>query len=116
MKFLFSSKTHIIQHLHKIYIYIYIYWQSSAPGDFSTLETSVVLYSLTQATLMTPGKDETRVCGHIHMRFNILIYFNILDTLMTSIGAEPFQSILNLKEFFLLAAARKNETKLKKTE
>ena len=35
---------------------------------------------------------------------------------MTSIGAEPFQSILNLKEFFLLAAARKNETKLKKTE
>ena len=114
MKFLFSSKTHIIQHLHKIYIYIY--WQSSAPGDFSTLETSVVLYSLTQATLMTPGKDETRVCGHIHMRFNIFIYFNILDTLMTSMGAEPFQSILNLKEFFLLAAARKNETKLKKTE
>ena len=31
-------------------------------GALSTLVTSVVLYSLTQATLMTPGKDETRVC------------------------------------------------------
>ena len=27
----------------------------------STLVTSVVLYSLTQATLMSPGQDETRV-------------------------------------------------------
>ena len=40
-----------------------IFWQSSAPGALSTLVTSVVLYSLTRATLMSPGKDETRVCG-----------------------------------------------------
>ena len=31
------------------------FWQSSAPGVLSTLVTSVVLYSLTQATLMSPG-------------------------------------------------------------
>ena len=35
---------------------------------------------------------------------------------MTSLGAETFQSILTLKEFFLLAATRKNEIKLRKTE
>ena len=49
------------------YIYIYIYWQSSAPGALSTLVTSVVLYLLTRATLMSPGKDETRVCGYIYI-------------------------------------------------
>ena len=31
------------------------FWQSSAPGALSTLVTSVVLYSLTRATLMSPG-------------------------------------------------------------
>ena len=40
-----------------------VFWQSSAPGASSTLVTSVVLYSFTRATLMSPGKDETRVCG-----------------------------------------------------
>ena len=33
---------------------------------------------------------------------------------MTSIGAETFSWTLNLKESFLWAATRKNETKLKK--
>ena len=41
------------------------FWQSSAPGALSTLVKSVVLYSLTSATLMSPGKDETRVCGYM---------------------------------------------------
>ena len=31
--------------------------------------TSVALYSLTQATLMSPEKDETRVCGYIRSNF-----------------------------------------------
>ena len=44
-----------------IYIYINIYRQSSVLCALSTLETSVVLYSLTQATLMSPGKSEQRV-------------------------------------------------------
>ena len=35
-----------------IYIYIYIY-------------ICIYIYSLTQATLMSPGKDGTRVCGYI---------------------------------------------------
>ena len=52
-----------------IYIYTYIFWQSSATGALSTLVTSVVLYSLTRATLMNPGKDETPVCGYICSEF-----------------------------------------------
>ena len=34
------------------------FWQSSAPGTLSTLVASVFLYSLTRATLMSPGNDE----------------------------------------------------------
>ena len=34
--------------------------------------TSVVLYLLTRATMMSPGKGETRVCG-----YNIYIYIYI---------------------------------------
>ena len=49
-------------------MYIYL-WQSSAPTALSTLVISVVLYSLTQAALMSPGKDETRVCGYIRSEF-----------------------------------------------
>ena len=41
------------------------FWQSLAPGALSTLVTSVVLYLLTRATLMSPGKDETRVCEYV---------------------------------------------------
>ena len=33
----------------------------------STLVTSVVLYSLTRATLMSPGQDETRVCVCVYI-------------------------------------------------
>ena len=43
------------------------FWLSSAPGVLSTLMTSVVLYALTRATLMSPGKYETRVCGYIYI-------------------------------------------------
>ena len=45
------------------------FWQSSAPGALSTLVTSVVLYSLTQATPMSPGKDETHVREYIRYEF-----------------------------------------------
>ena len=44
------------------------FWQSSAPGALSTLVTSIVLYSLTRATLMSPGKDEARVCVYIALQ------------------------------------------------
>ena len=43
------------------------FWESSAPGALSTLVTSVVPYSLTEATLMSPGKNETRVYGYIYV-------------------------------------------------
>ena len=42
--------------------------------SLSTLVTSVVLYSLTRATLMSPGKDETRVCGYIILYIYHIIY------------------------------------------
>ena len=43
------------------------FWQSSAPGVLSTLVTSVVLYSLTRTTLMSPGQDETRIKNKIYI-------------------------------------------------
>ena len=68
-----------------IYIYIYIYvYDNQVVGiqhvffmckHLSSLVTSVVLYSLNQATLMSPGKDETRVCGYIYIY--IYIYVDI---------------------------------------
>ena len=37
--------------------------------------TSVVLYSLTRATLMSPGKDETRVCiTYVYVRVYTCMY------------------------------------------
>ena len=56
------------------------FWLSSAPGVLSTLVTSVILYSLTRATLMSPGHDETRVCGYIYiyMYMYTFIYTNII--------------------------------------
>ena len=49
------------------------FWQSSAPGFLSTLVTPVVLCSLTRATLMSPGKDEARVCEYEYIY--IYIYY-----------------------------------------
>ena len=53
------------QNIFCLFITPQVFWQSSAPGALSTLVTSVVLYSLTQDTLMSPGKDETCVCGYM---------------------------------------------------
>ena len=47
----------------------------SAPGALSTAVTSVLLYSLTRATLMSPGKDETRVCRYIYLYIYIYILY-----------------------------------------
>ena len=96
----------MVSHIYiYMYIYIYIYilfiehsgehwWQqnifclfnapqafgqSSAPGALNTLATSFVLYSLTQTTLMSPGKDETHVCGYIRSEF---IHWALWKTLM----------------------------------
>ena len=44
-------------------------WLSSAPGVLSTVVTSVALYSLIRATQMSPGQDETHVCGYVHSEF-----------------------------------------------
>ena len=38
------------------------FWLSSVRGTLSTLVTSVVLYPLMRATLMSPGQNETGVC------------------------------------------------------
>ena len=60
------------------------FWQSSAPGALNTLVTSVVLYWLTWATMMSPGKVKTRVCGYICSEF---IHWALWRTLM---GTEYF--------------------------
>ena len=44
-------------------------WQSSVPGTLRTRVISLVLYSLTRATLMSAGKDEA--CG---CRYTLSIY------------------------------------------
>ena len=33
------------------------------------INIDMYIYSLTRATLMSPGKDETRVCGYIRSEF-----------------------------------------------
>ena len=50
------------------------FWKSSASGALRTLVTSAVRCSLTRATLMIPGKDETRIYMHIYNRVYIYIY------------------------------------------
>ena len=53
------------------------FWLSSAPGVLSTLVTSVVLYSLTRATLMNPGQNETRVCGYMYMLYILYMLYYV---------------------------------------
>ena len=69
---------YVYTYIYFIYIHIYIYiyktfWQSSETGVLSTLVTSVVLYLLTRATVMSPGKEETRVCRYIYIYIYIYI-------------------------------------------
>ena len=54
-----------------------VFWQSSAPGALSTLVTSVVLYSLTRATLMSPGNDKTHICGYTLWIYSLSLLENI---------------------------------------
>ena len=51
-----------------MYIHIYIYY--------------IILYSLTGATLMSPGQDETHVCGYIYIyiSYHIYTYHNIISS------------------------------------
>ena len=74
---LYFSKLYFSKYLYYIYIYttLQAFWQSSAPGALSSLVASVVLYSLTRATLTSPGKDERRVCGYIYIYIYIYILY-----------------------------------------
>ena len=64
------------------------FWQSSTPGALNTLVTSVVLYSLTQATLKSPEKNETRVCGYIY------IYIYMKEQQFSSLRTQKHMIIL----------------------
>ena len=95
-----------------IYIYIYIYreqnafcsfttpqafWQSSAPGALSTLGTSVILYSLTRATLMSPGKDKTHACGYISSpKISSKLTPRVSDHTLTYVQVKDFDHYLVL--------------------
>ena len=50
--------------LYCIYMCVYIYTHI-----YTYMVTSVVLYSLTRATLMSPGQDKTHVCGYVRSEF-----------------------------------------------
>ena len=51
------------------------FWQSSGPGALSTLVTSVVvLYSLTRATLMSPGIHTYIYIIYIYIYIYLFIY------------------------------------------
>ena len=52
-------------------------WCMLPPGALSTRMTSVVPYSLTSATLMSAGKDETRTRGYIYIYICICISINV---------------------------------------
>ena len=51
-------------------------WCFEHSGDISCS-----LYSLTQAPVMSPGKDETRVCGNIYIYIYIYIYITTYITI-----------------------------------
>ena len=53
------------------------FWQSPASGALSALVTSVVFYSSTRATLTSPGKDETHVCGYLSISLSIYISLSL---------------------------------------
>ena len=62
-----------------LYIYTYIYIYTSYVYTIYTMyilyiyTTVYILYSLTRATLMRPGKNETRVCEYIYIYIYIYI-------------------------------------------
>ena len=63
--FIEHSGEHLSKHnIFCAFITPQAFCQSSAPGALSTLVTSVVLYSLTRARMMIPGKDKTRIFGY----------------------------------------------------
>ena len=76
-KFIQIDRKHLLSSCRPERVNIYIFWLSSAPGVLSTLVTSVVLYSLTRATLMSLGQDETRVCGYIYIYMCVCVYIYI---------------------------------------
>ena len=55
-----------------IYISIYLY-----RCIYISISIYIFLYSLTRATLMSPGKGETRVCGYIYIYWKKM-FFNFL--------------------------------------
>ena len=63
------------------------FWLSSAPGVLSTLVISVVFYSLTWATLMSPGQDKTHVCVYMCVCVSIYIYiYTYIHTYLYNCG------------------------------
>ena len=75
--------------------------QSSASGALSTLVTSVVLYLLTRATLMSAGNDETRVCGYIYIYLlNIQITNNSLITANSIPGSKIYIHLPSKRYYF----------------
>ena len=71
----------------------------SAPGALSTAVTSVLPYSLTRATLMSPGKDETRVCRSIYLSIYIYIYIYLIYIYIYIIFSQLVSAVAVLKRY-----------------
>ena len=69
----YFTHTTLCRTLMRTEYFLFVHHTTSILAKLSTwcfehsLVTSVVLYSLTRATMMSPGKDETRVCGYIYI-------------------------------------------------
>ena len=55
-------------------LYIYIYIIDTYIYTYIYIYILYIYIYVTQATLVSPGKDETRVCGYIHTYIYIYIY------------------------------------------
>ena len=79
MKWHLQIMLHLMMIGKIFYIYIHIYIYTSYVYTIYTMyilyiyTTVYILYSLTRATLMRPGKNETRVCEYIYIYIYIYI-------------------------------------------
>ena len=88
-----------------------VFWWSSAPGALSTPVTSVVLYLLTRTTLMSPGKDETRVYGYIRSEFiHCVLFVHHTTSILAKLSTRCFEHSGGISCSLLVNPSRTDES------
>ena len=73
--------------------------------------TSVVLYSLTRATLMSPGKDETRVYGYIRSEFiHCVLFVHHTTSILAKLSTRCFEHSGGISCSLLVNPSRTDES------